>query len=246
MSATPSRRRSALPQSHPPSTQSRRRSTVQTSGAEQVPLPPYEAPEAPLTIESQRQITNLLSSQYFRTLRTHLQHAAEKLTHSGGDVNERLSDARVRYEKVKDKRRNQGDENVDDESSEEYQRLAAAEARVDAITARLEEKTRQVVDSEMKLLGLTEAMSQIERQEGEALSAALGARQTRQQRARQRADAGEDEDSNDEDYEDASEREARERNAQNPPSRQLDEKLAEHAQQWDELSLTERYVLCMF
>lgn len=248
MSATPSRRRSALSQSHPQSAQSRRRSTAHNAVSEATPLPPYEPPEAPLTVESQRQIAALLSSQHFRTLQTHLQHAAEKLTHSGGEVNERLSDARGRYEKAKEVRRRQGDETVDDdESNEEYQRLAEAEARVDAVTARMEEKTRLIVDSEMKLQGLTEAMSQIEREEGEALSAALGARQTRQQRAMQRADAGDsDEDPNDENYEDPSEREARERNAQNPPSRKLVDKLTEGAQKWNELPLTERYEICLF
>ncbi|CAI7606918.1 unnamed protein product [Penicillium viridicatum] len=242
MSATPSRR----PSAHPQSAQSRRRNATQTSVSEATPLPEYETPEAPLTVESQRQIAALLASQHLRTLRTHLQHATEKLTHSGGEVNERLSDARIRYEKLKEARRRQGDEDVDDdESNEEYQRLAEAETRVNAITARMEEKTRLIVDSEIKLQGLTDAMGQIEREEGETVAAALGVRQTRQQRARQRANADEDadgtEDPTDGDYEDEQEREMRERNAQNPPSRKLVDKLTEGVQKWDELSLTERY-----
>lgn len=243
MSATPSRRPSAYPQS----AQSRRRNATQTSVSEATPLPEYETPEAPLTAESQRQIAALLASQHLRTLRTHLQHATEKLTHSGGEVNERLSDARIRYEKMKEARRRQGDEDVDDESNEEYQRLAEAETRVNAITAQMEEKTRLIVDSEIKLQGLTDAMGQIEREEAETVAAALGVRQTRQQRARQRANADDDadgtEDPTDGDYEDAQEREMRERNAQNPPSRKLVDKLAEGAQKWDELSLTERYAM---
>ncbi|KAJ5515622.1 hypothetical protein N7527_007182 [Penicillium freii] len=242
MSATPSRR----PSAHPQSAQSRRRNATQTSVSEATPLPEYETPEAPLTAESQRQIAALLASQHLRTLRTHLQHATEKLTHSGGEVNERLSDARIRYEKLKEARRRQGDEDVDDdESNEEYQRLAEAETRVNAITAQMEEKTRLIVDSEIKLQGLTDAMGQIEREEGETVAAALGVRQTRQQRARQRANADEDadgtEDPTDGDYEDEQEREMRERNAQNPPSRKLVDKLTEGVQKWDELSLTERY-----
>ncbi|CAG8909632.1 unnamed protein product [Penicillium egyptiacum] len=246
MSATPSRRPSALSQAHPQSAQSLRRNAVHTSVSRATPLPEYETPEAPLTAESQRQIAALLASHHLRTLRTHLQHAAEKLTHSGGEVNERLSDARTRYEKLKEARRRQGDENVDDdEANEEYQRLAEAEARVDAITARMEEKTRLIVDSEIKLQGLTDAMSQIEREEGETVAAALGVRQTRQQRARQRANDGNDadgtEDPTDRDYEDEQEREMRERNAQNPPSRKLEDKLTEGVQKWNELSLTERY-----
>lgn len=242
MSATPSRRSSA----HPQSAQSLRRNATHTSVSEATPLPEYETPEAPLTAESQRQIAALLASQHLRTLRTHLQHATEKLTHSGGEVNERLSDARIRYEKLKEARRRQGDEDVDDdESNEEYQRLAEAETRVNAITAQMEEKTRLIVDSEIKLQGLTDAMGQIEREEGETVAAALGVRQTRQQRARQRANADEDadgtEDPTDGDYEDVQEREMRERNAQNPPSRKLVDKLTEGVQKWDELSLTERY-----
>ncbi|KAJ5196141.1 hypothetical protein N7449_006620 [Penicillium cf. viridicatum] len=242
MSATPSRQ----PSAHPQSAQSRRRNATHTSVSEATPLPEYETPEAPLTAESQRQIAALLASQHLRTLRTNLQHAAEKLTHSGGEVNERLSDARIRYEKLKEARRRQGDEDVDDdESNEEYQRLAEAETRVDAITAQMEEKTRLIVDSEIKLQGLTDAMGQIEREEAETVAAALGVRQTRQQRARQRANADDDadgtEDPTDGDYEDVQEREMRERNAQNPPSRKLVDKLTEGVQKWDELSLTERY-----
>ncbi|EKV16321.1 Chromosomal organization and DNA repair protein Mms21, putative [Penicillium digitatum] len=243
MSATPSRRPSAL--SQPQSTQSRRRN-AHTSQSEAPPLPEYEIPEAPLTAESQRQIAALLASQHLRTLRTHLQHAAEKLTHSGGEVNERLSDARTRYEKMKEARRRQGDKNVDDdEANEEYQRLAEEETRVNAITAKLEEKTRLIVDSEIKLQGLTDAMGEIEREEGETVAAALGVRQTRQRRARQRARGGDDadgtEDPTDGDYEDEQEKEMRERNAQNPPSRKLVDKLTKGVQKWNELSLTERY-----
>ncbi|KAF7529780.1 hypothetical protein PCG10_006111 [Penicillium crustosum] len=242
MSATPSRRLSV----HPQSAQSRRRNATHTSVSEATPLPEYETPEAPLTAESQRQIAALLASPHLRNLRTHLQHATEKLTHSGGEVNERLSDARIRYEKLKEARRRQGDEDVDDdESNEEYQRLAEAETRVNAITAQMEEKTRLIVDSEIKLQGLTDAMGEIEREEGETVAAVLGVRQTRRQRARQRANAEDDadgtEDPTDGDYEDAQEREMRERNAQNPPSRKLVDKLAEGVQKWDELSLTERY-----
>ncbi|KAJ5773184.1 Zinc finger RING/FYVE/PHD-type [Penicillium paradoxum] len=244
MSATPGRRHPTSSQSHPQS-QSRRRSTARSSDAEEVSLPPYQPPEAPLTLDSQRQIAVLLSSHHLRTLRTHLEHAAEKLTHSGGEVNERLCDARARYEKSKEVRRRQGDETVDDdEGNEEYQRLAEAEARVDAVSARMEEKTRLIVDSELKLQGLTEAMTQIEGEALEAVNAALGVRQTRQQRAVQRADAGDDadgEDPEDGDYEDPAEREARERNAQNPPSRKLDDRLMEGVQKWNALSLTEKY-----
>lgn len=247
LSATPSRQRSTLSRSRPPQS-AQRRATPQATEAPE--LPAYEPPEAPLTAESHRQLTTLLQSRYLSQLKTHLQHAAEKLTDSAGDVNERLSDARVRYEKSRAAQRNndedeQGDE---DESSEEYRRLAETETKVDDVTGRMEEKMRQIIDCEARLQGLTDAMSNLEREEGEAQAAALGARQTRGQRRRQRRAQGDDdegdgeEDGDDEDYEGTPERETRERNAQNPPSRKLEDKLDGGADKWNELSLTERYV----
>ncbi|KAJ6072939.1 hypothetical protein N7467_011024 [Penicillium canescens] len=245
MSATPDRR-SMLSQSHPPSAQPRR-STTHPSEAPS--LPEYVAPEAPLTAEAQRHLAALISNHHHRNLITHLKHAAEKLTHSGGEVNERLADARGRYEKNKYQRRQRegidvGDEN--DEDDEEYQRLAEEETRVNAITARMEEKARLIVDSEAKLQGLTDAVTELERQEGEAITAALGSRQTRAgQRTRRRGndedEDGDGEDENDADYEDAQERETQERNARDPPSRRLEDKLAEGSEKWNEMSLTERY-----
>lgn len=246
LSATPSRQRSTLSRSRPPQS-AQRRATPQ---ATEVPeLPAYEPPEAPLTAESHRQLTTLLQSRYLSQLKTHLQHAAEKLTDSAGDVNERLSDARVRYEKTRAaQRNNDGDEQGDeDESSEEYRRLAETETKVDDVTGRMEEKIRQIIDCEARVQDLTEAVSNLEREEGEAQAAALGARQTRGQRRRPRRAQGDDEgdgegDGDDEDYEGTPERETRERNAQNPPSRKLEVTLDGGTDRWNGLSLTERYV----
>lgn len=249
MSATPDRR-SMLSQSHPPSAQPRRSTT---HPSEDPSLPEYVAPEAPLTADAQRHLGALISNYHHRNLITHLKHAAEKLTHSGGEVNERLADARGRYEKNKYQRRrreglNEDDQDEkDDEDDEEYQRLAEEETRVNAITARMEEKARLMVDAEAKLQGLTDAVAELERQEGEAISAALGSRQTRAGRNRRRANDededgdGDGEDENDADYEDVQERETQERNARNPPSRRLEDRIAEGSEKWNEMSLTERY-----
>jgi hypothetical protein len=238
MSATPSRRRMGPSQSHP-STQSPSTSRRQPSSRSYT----YQPPEAPLTLEGQRQLTSLLQSSHLRNIRTHLQHATEKLAQSGGEVNERLADARTRYEKDKERRRRQGGGDVEEgESDPEYQRLAKAETKVEAITAQLEEQTRSIVDAEVRLETLTNAIGELERVEGEAVTAAMGTRQTRAQRLRQMATDGEgDDDSNDHDYEDAQEREAAQRNAQHPPSRRLGEQVAEEVEKWNELSLTERY-----
>jgi hypothetical protein len=91
-----------LSQSHPPSAQPRRSTT---HPSEDPSLPEYVAPEAPLTADAQRHLGALISNYHHRNLITHLKHAAEKLTHSGGEVNERLADARGRYDGVRDSMR---------------------------------------------------------------------------------------------------------------------------------------------
>lgn len=233
MASTPGRRRGAPSQTPRPS-----RSYT------------YQPPEAPLTLEDQRQFASLLSTSHLRDLRKHLEHAMEKLTSCGGEVNERLADARGRYEKDKELRRRRGEEEIPDEDSAEYQRLGEEETKVEALTARLEEKTRFIIDSSARLQGLTDAVTDVEKEEGQNIEAAMGARQTRSQRRRQRAnvddeDENENEDPQDDDYEDTQEREARERNAQNPPSSRILAKVAEENDKWNGLSLTERYGSCL-
>lgn len=240
MLSTPARQRSSLSQSRPP-TSARTRGTPRTSTATE--LPPYEAPEAPLTIESQRQVAAFLQSQHLRHLKTHLSHATEKLTDSAGEVNDRLSDARSRYETNKERRRNADEDNESDEPDEEFQRLGEIERQADNVTGRMEERMRQMIDSQSRLSNLTDSLQTIEREEGEAHVAALGARQTRAQRRRQQHRNDEEdgeEDPHDEDYEGTPEREARELNARHPPSKRLADSLADGAQKWDGLSLTER------
>ena len=242
LSATPARQRSSLSQGRPPASARTPRTTAEPN------LPEYQPPEAPLTAESQRQLANLRQSHQFRDLQKHLQQAIDKLRESAGDMNERLIDARIRYEKLREQRRNAGEEEDNDDEeldNEEYQRLAETERKVDAVTGRMEEKVRQAIDSENRLRGLTDAMSSIERDEGEAYATTMGMRRTRaQQRQRQRRDQdGENEDGDNEDdvdYEGTPEREARERNARNPPSRRLEESLLQEAEKWNGLSLTER------
>ncbi|CAG7989737.1 unnamed protein product [Penicillium salamii] len=226
MSATPGRRHAA-PESRPPRAYT------------------YQAPEAPLTVEDQRQFASLLSSQHLRDLRTHLSWAIDKLTASGGEVNERLADARGRYEREKENQRRRGEEVEPDEESEEYQRLAEEETKVEAITARLEEKTRSIVDCNARLQGLTDAIGEVEKEEADAIQAAIGVRQTRSRRSRRNVNEdGEEEeveDPQDDSYEDPQEKEARERNAQNPPSSRIVAKIAADTEKWNGMSLTERY-----
>jgi chromosome segregation ATPase len=177
-------------------------------------------------------------------VKTHIQHAAVRLTDSVGEVNERLCDARNRYETNKERKRSANEEIESGDENEELQLLAEKERQVDDVTGRMEVQMRQIIDSENRLSELTESVRSIEREEAEAQTAALGVRQTRGQRRMRRQQRDDDEegeeDLEDEDYEGTPEREIREHNAQNPPSRRLEDKLVNGAQEWGGLSLTER------
>lgn len=241
MVSTPARQRGRLSQSRAPSSAQRETPRAVTPPE----MPPYEPPEAPLTAESHRQIAALLQSHQLRQLKMHLGKAAEALTLTAGEVNDRLCDARGRFEKNKERRFNEEVEGNAD--GEEHAQLGETETKVNNVTGRMEEKIRQIIDSEMRLQGLVDTMTTIEREEGEAQAAALGGRRTRGQR-RPRRRGGEDEDEEgegeeDPDFEATPEREARELNAQNPPSRRLDGGLQEGSDKWNELSLFDRYVV---
>lgn len=243
MLSTPARQRSVLSQSHPPSS-ARSRDTTRT--VEVPEMPEYQSSEAPLTAEAHRQLTTLQNSTDLRHLKTHLQHATEKLTDTAGDVNERLLDARLRYEKRRQRQRDAGEDVPGDEDSDELAQLAERERKVEEVTGQMEVKMRQMIDSEARLQNLLDTMAKMEREEGEAQTAALRANQERGHRRRTRQaslDAVVDGDyERDESYEATPERETRERNAQYPPSRRLDTSLGEGVDKWNELSLTERCV----
>lgn len=212
-------------------------------------LPPYEPPSAPLTAEANRQLAMLLQSQEHKILKINLQHAMESLTNNAGEVNERLCDARIRYEKAKEKRRNRNaaageeeDSNMEAEN-EELERLGEIERKTDEVTGEMEEKFRAMIDAQTKLQELTETVERIRREEEEAQLATLGPRRTRGQGRRQRGDDEDGDDAADGDYEGSPERETRERSAQNPPSRRFEESLQTAAEKWEGMSLTERYDL---
>jgi mRNA (guanine-N7-)-methyltransferase len=192
----------------------------------------------------------LLEKHYFETVKKHIHDAGVNVTISAGEVSDRLRDAQTRYQKAKDKRRNEeGDQEQDEGEDEEYQRLAEQERQVNSIVGRLEEKMRQVVDSEAKTAGLKDALEKLDKEEARLQTDVLGQRQLRSQRRATRRVDDEDEDAEmDEaevDREPTPVREIRERNAQNPPRQRLQASLAEGQRKWEELSLTQRYGLLL-
>lgn len=153
-------------------------------------LPAYEPLSAPLTPQAQRALASLSQSSSFRNLRAHVKLAAEKLTETAGETNERATDARIRYERQKqddnnDRRRsvkNEGEgdgnnedeadsevgndkvsenEEDDDENNQQAAKLARLEEKVKEVTGRLEEHMRQMVDAGVKLDKLSEVVENL-------------------------------------------------------------------------------------
>ncbi|KAJ5923275.1 hypothetical protein N7454_008520 [Penicillium verhagenii] len=255
MYSTPARQR--MSQSRAPSSaQSGGPSSAQRSTAwsTNVPeMPPYEPPSDPLNIETNRQLKALLSSSNYRDLGTHISHAVQELTNSGGDVNERLQEARMRYETAKERRRAraqkkdaEGDSNEEEEGNEneteEVEELGVLERKTEEVTGKMEEKVRNMIDMTFRLEELAKSVEHVNRDE-DAQNANVDPRRTRAGgRRQQRGDDDEGgDDPADEDFEVAQNQEARERYSQNPPSRRVREGIETGAQKWDGMSLTERY-----
>lgn len=234
-------------------------------------LPPYEPPVAPLTPACQRALTNLLQSDRLKALHTHVQHAGESVSDAAGEVNEKLTDARVRHERYLGslrKRRERGDGGEDgdnddddgeadvggggregsgsvevDEDEAEHQ-FRTTETEITILTKTLEEEIRRLVDSEVMLGNLKGTLGDLSREAEEAGSRALASRRrARQSRRRRNADPdGNDDDEADEDYNDAEEEEhGDEDENRDPPSRQLAQKLESSLADWTAQSLTQRY-----
>lgn len=228
-------------------------------------LPPYEPSIAPLNPEARIALAALPRSPILRHLKTHIEHVSGGLTDCAGEINDRLTDAKSRYEKQSQKRRelrnktadgdedrednddNYNDNNEDDE--EEMRQVAKLEEDARRMTGRMEEKMRRVVDADVKADALMEILQQLGRpaDEGGQAKGQKGARmnnrRTRTGRRPHGNDAsdmsGEDEDV-DMDHESLSDSNAEDEEIL-PPSKMLDAKLAEKSAQWDGLSLTERY-----
>jgi hypothetical protein len=210
---------SSTPQSQSTARHARRHAAPSSSAADThstaPTLPPYEPPSAPLNAAAKRALAGLLQSPPLNVLRTHIQHAGEKLTDSAGEVNERATDARVRYEKRVERKRERRerdgevDMEVDVEADDdgERERLASMQERVKTVTDGLEGRMRGVIDAEVKLGGLLDGIGDLEAEEEE-----------------------EEEGGDDEEPETA-------------PVQELDEKIGRCRADWEEgLSLTERWV----
>lgn len=243
--------------------------------------PEYEPLTTPLNPKAQRALASLHSATHFRLLKEHIRQAGDKLSETAGETNERVADARHRFENIAGRKRaasaaakkkkhgkktrTDGDEIEDDEKDDddnedddddgeegedeeeeeddertraEAQKLDNLEAKVKLTTSQLEERMRHVVDAEYKVGGLQVAIQEIAA-DAETAGAALN---TSRRRARLRergaaVDADGDEDM-DEDQDEEEEDEA----PTVVPAQIIKERLAGHESQWEQQSLTQRWL----
>ncbi|EED23073.1 mRNA cap methyltransferase [Talaromyces stipitatus ATCC 10500] len=216
--------------------------------------PEYEPLCTPLNAKAQRSLASLHAATHFRLLKEHIRQAGDKITETAGEANEHATDARYRFEKSSSRRKSaakkkrkrekktknedeiEDDEEENEERREEQRKLEILEAKVNLITAKLEEKMRRVVDAEYKVSGLQVAIQEIAT-DAETAGAALNTSR-RRARLRQRGAVDDDEDEDMDGNEDEEEEDV-------PPavvpSQMIKERLVGHESQWEQQSLTQRY-----
>ncbi|KAL5343797.1 zinc-finger of the MIZ type in Nse subunit-domain-containing protein [Aspergillus crustosus] len=210
-------------------------------------LPTYEPPLAPLNDTGRAALVALLRSQALRQLKTHIQHVESKLTDSAGEVNERLTDAKLRAQKAKERAASRsmteagdgGESRSGVDDAEETTQLRELEEIVKRVTGEMDGNMRRAIDSRVRVDGLGDVLSALQG-EVDAVAAAQGPRQRPQRRTRRSDVDGEDGgEKEDEEYEATPEPEAG--GEEVSLRRKLEEKMAADLANWEAMSLTERY-----
>ena len=217
--ATPSSSRRHGTQSIPPSS---------TNNHQQPTLPPYQPPIAPLNATGKRKLASILESTSQRHLKHHLQHASEKLTDSAGEVNERLTDARVKFERRVERQRALEREGKEEEWDEDGERrkLEKREEEVGALMKDLEVGIRRNIDMSVFMDVLENGVQEMGRGvDGELEMGEGGGRGNRRGGGN---GEGEDDDEDEE--------------LGIPPSKRLMDTIEKSKTDWERRSLTDRFV----
>ncbi|GCB20328.1 E3 SUMO-protein ligase nse2 [Aspergillus awamori] len=219
------------------------------------PLPPYQPPTSTLTTLSHQPTTApalsaLLATHTSSTLKTHFQHAQEKLTDAAGEINERLTDAKERSKKSRERRRNlrshtlennnNNGEGVDEEGGDSGDEgIEEFEERVAQTTKVLEETIRGVIDAEVRGEELGRVISGLEGGVAERVRVRGVRRSQRGIGRRLRGHHGEDEEDEEEEGEDVDVDEDEEGAV--PFLAQFEDELRGKMEEYEGLSLTRRY-----
>ncbi|RAL16350.1 uncharacterized protein BO97DRAFT_361136 [Aspergillus homomorphus CBS 101889] len=220
--------------------------------------PPYNPPTihnrnpTQLTLHptSHAALLNLLNSAPLRNLKTHLQHAQEKLTDAAGEINERLTDAEERARRKRERNTAGGEEGENrggEEAAEgEEEDLVALRESVRATTAKLDLKMRGAIDAEMRLEGLSGVLRGLEGDVNVVDGVRTGTRSTRSSRRNRRDGDGDEEmvdvEGEDQGNEDEGEEDEDDSGAVGPTLvGKIEESMAATKEQWSEMSLTQKY-----
>ncbi|GKZ77599.1 mRNA cap guanine-N7 methyltransferase [Aspergillus niger] len=220
------------------------------------PLPPYQPPTSTLTTLSHQPTTApalsaLLATHTSSTLKTHLQHAQEKLTDAAGEINERLTDAKERSKKSRERRRNirshtlennnNNGEGVDEEGGDSGDEgIEEFEERVKETTKVLEETIRGVIDAEVRGEELGRVISGLEGGVAERVRVRGVRRSQRGIGRRLRGHHGEDEEDEDGEAGEDVDVDEDEEGAV-PFLAQFEDELRGKMEEYEGLSLTRRY-----
>ncbi|PYI14217.1 hypothetical protein BO99DRAFT_406859 [Aspergillus violaceofuscus CBS 115571] len=224
-------------------------SSTSTTASSTIPQPPpYQPPtianpksdQLTLHATSHAALLGLLTSKPLRNLKTHLQHAQEKLTEAAGDINERLTDAEERMRRKKERNTEEGG---DDDNDEEE--VAALKEKVKATTAKLDQKMRSAIDAEVKLEGLSEMLRGLDGNVNVVDGAVVTRSRSTRTSRRSRRDEDEDEEMEDADARDDDEEGQGDNDDEENPGPTLVGKIEESVtatkDKWSGLSLTQKY-----
>lgn len=234
-------------------------------------LPPYQPQVAELNATAQRAIQNLNRGVNLKHLSTHLAHASGALTGNAGEVNDRLTEAKARYEKSRkrlrekeiqrrnaEKGRDPGpddDGDDDDASLAEIGRDEAAEKKIEEmektvreITAKMELGMRRIVDMEVDVDAMKDILQKLAQSSREEASSSqakrrrVGGDEGGMRRLRG-GDDDDEEDGNEDEEPEANDDDSAEEDGPEivPASHVWSEKLDGHKQEWEALPMAQRY-----
>ena len=197
-------------------------------------IPTYEPALFPLNEVARHKLSTILQGSNIKNVQTHLEHASAKLSEAAGEVTEHLTDSKVRLERTLERRRGaDADDHENDagEDDEDRQKLAEAEDRVQAVTAKLEERARKTIDGTYLIEELRDAVSELA---GEEINDAAAADDAA-------ADSGNGSgDDHENEQGEKVKKETGPKQVSNPASKKFDEKMASRQARWNGLSLVQR------
>lgn len=166
----------------------------------------YERPQFTLNPDAQRALADLVRKHNLNKLDKSLQDAQDAVTVSAGEINDRLKDKENASVKLRARLQHQqqqeggGGDDADVEAFEAD--LAQMKVKVEAMTKRMEEGMRKMIDGQHAIMAMKEKVAGAAESAREGASTQASTLNTRSQGRRRREGDGEEEDEGTEEYQD--------------------------------------------